>query len=112
VLATATFYPLERAELAPGEREVAPRRWYLRGGAGLAFLRSKPDPGYAAPGSTSWNVAGPALSAATGWAFWSNRAKTRTGNLELDLAWQFYGSSPPEPERSFSSRLSFGLVLF
>ncbi len=111
VLATATFHPLERSALAPGERDVAPRGWYLRGGAGLAFLSSKPDPA-AAPPSASWSVKGPALSAGTGWAYWLGRSKTRTIDLEADFSWQFYGSSPSEPERSFSFRLSVGAFLF
>lgn len=91
---------------------MAPHRWYLRGGAGVAALSSTPDLQYAPPGSTPWSASGPAVSAATGWSFWLTRSRTITWNVELDLSWQFYGSSPPQPDRSFSYRVSFGVVLY
>jgi hypothetical protein len=113
VLANATFHPLERAARAPGEREVAPRGWFLRGGAGAAFLRSRPDTFQAPPGSASWAASGWALSAGTGWARWAGPTRLRTVNAGLDLAWQFYGSGAAEQaERSFTLTLSAGTVLF
>jgi hypothetical protein len=112
LLATATFYPLERSALAPGEREVAPSGWYLRGGGGLAFFHNVPDSATAPPGSPTWDVSGPAVTLGSGWAFPVGRTRTRTVNVAVDLGWQFYGSSASEPERSFSLGFAVGLVLY
>jgi hypothetical protein len=113
VLATATFYPLERGALAPGEREVAPRGWFLRGGVGSAWLRSKPYPEEAPPGSASWAASGWALSAGTGVANWFGSTQTRTVVLRADLGWQFFGSSAAEqPTDAFTLAVTVGFSLF
>jgi hypothetical protein len=112
LLATATYYPLERSALAPGEREVAPTGWYLRGGGGLAFLNNDPESTTTTPASTTWSVSGLAITAGSGWAFPAGRTQTRTVNVAVDLGWQLYGSTAPEPERSFSIGVAVGVVLF
>jgi excisionase family DNA binding protein len=111
LLATATFFPLERPELAAREREVAPRGWYLRGGAGAAFLRSS-SYSETTPAGPAWNATGWAISAGTGMAVWLGSRDTATANAGLDIAYQSYDSGPEEPRWSYSLVFKLGLVLF
>jgi hypothetical protein len=111
LLGTATYFPLWR-----GMPEVAPIGVLVRGGAGLALLNSWPedisstgDSTQAEPRGPRWRRAGAGVLAGVGYSL-GYRESPRRIDLGLDLAWQWYGRSTSEPERSFSTVFHGGLV--
>lgn len=108
VLATATWFPLWR-----GSPARAPAGLVVRGGAGLALLKSWYVPDTSAstppPPGKDWARAGWAVLGGVGWAFPVGASRTGTLDVGADVAWQWYGRSASEPERSFSSVLYAGL---
>jgi hypothetical protein len=111
LLATATFFPLWE-----GTPEVAPAGLFVRGGAGLALLNSWPEDiastsesATAEPGAR-WKRTGAGVLTGLGYALRIGESRTRTLDLGLDVAWQWYGSSASEPERSFSAVLRCGVT--
>ncbi len=60
------------------------------------------------PGEKDWKRTGAGLLAGLGYALGSRGGRPRTLDAGLDFAWQWYGRSTREPERSFSTVLRFG----
>ena len=111
LLATATFFPLWK-----GAPEVAPLGLLVRGAAGLALLNSWPEdiastgsPAAAEPAGPRWRRTGAGVLAGVGYAL-GDRRTPRRFDVGLDLAWQWYGRSASEPDRSFAWIFHAGLV--